>query len=159
MTWREEMKLKINPESDIAKTLEIDQPLRHGKRLKRWLVIALLVIVLATAVVIWRTLNKSNATQFKTQEVQRGDLTVVVTATGTLQPTNKVDVGSELSGIIKTVEADQNNRVKVGQVLARMDTSKLEAQVTQSKAALESAKAKVLQAQATVSETRSKLAH
>jgi len=54
-----------------------------------------------------------------------------------------VDVGSELSGIIKSVEVDYNDRVKVGQVLARIDTSKLEAQVTQSKAALESAKAKV----------------
>jgi len=52
---------------------------------------------------------------------------------------------------------DYNDRVKVGQVLARIDTSKLEAQVTQSKAALESAKAKVLQTQATVTETRSKL--
>ena len=89
--------------------------------------------------------------------MKRGDLTVIVTATGTLQPTNKVDVGSELSGIIKSVEVDYNDRVKVGQVLARLDTSKLEAQVTQSRAALESAKAKVLQVQATVTETRSKL--
>jgi len=156
--WREDMKSKIDPEPDIAKTLEIDQSLGHGKCLKRWLVIAFLVIVVVTAVVIWRTADKSNTTQFKTQEVQRGDLTVIVTATGTLQPTNKVDVGSELSGIIKSVEVDYNDHVKVGQVLSRLDTSKLEAQVTQSKAALESAKAKVLQAQATVSETRSKLA-
>ena len=68
-----------------------------------------------------------------------------------------MDVGSELSGIIKSVEVDYNDRVKVDQVLARIDTSKLEAQVTQSRAALESAKAKVLQVQATVTETRSKL--
>jgi HlyD family secretion protein len=156
--WREDMKSKIDPEPDIAKTLEIDKSPGHGKWLKRSLVIALLVIVGVTAVVFWRTSNKSNTTQFKTQEVQRGDLTIIVTATGTLQPTNKVDVGSELSGIIKSVEVDYNDRVKVGQVLAKLDTSKLEAQVTQSKAALESAKAKVLQAQATVSETRSKLA-
>lgn len=152
------MKSKINSKSDIAKTLEIDQPLRHGKRLKRWLVIAFLVIGLATALAIWRTSNKSNATQFKTQEARQGDLTVIVTATGTLQPTNQVEVGSELSGIIKNVEVNYNDRVKVGQILARLDTSKLEAQVTQSKAALESAKAKVLQAQATLIETRSKLA-
>ena len=152
------MKSRINSESDIAKTLEIDQSLGHGKWLKRWLVISLLVIVVVTAVVIWRTADKSNTTQFKTQEVQRGNLIVIVTATGTLQPTNKVDVGSELSGIVKGVEVDYNDNVKVGQVLARLDTSKLEAQVTQSKAALESARAKVMQAQATVSETRSKLA-
>ena len=56
-----------------------------------------------------------------------------------------------MSGIVKSVEVDYNDQVKVGQVLARLDTSKLEAQVTQSKAALESAKAKVLQTKATVS--------
>ena len=69
-----------------------------------------------------------------------------------------MDVGSEISGIVKSVEADYNDKVKVGQVLARIDTTKYEAQATQSKAALEAAKARVLQAQATVSETRSKLA-
>lgn len=153
------MKSKINSESDIAKTLEIDHSPGHGKRLKRWFVIALLLVAtVIAAMIVWKTVDKSDKIQFKTQEVQRGNLTVIVTATGTLQPTNKVDVGSEFSGIIKSVEADYNDRVKVGQVLARLDTLKLEAQVTQSKAALESAKAKVLQAQATVSETRSKLA-
>ena len=153
------MKSKINSESDIAKALEIGPSPGYGKRLKRWFIIALLVVAtVIAAMIVWRTVDKSDKIQFKTQEVQRGNLTVIVTATGTLQPTNKVDVGSELSGIIKSVEADYNDRVKVGQVLARLDTSKLEAQVTQSKAALESAKAKVLQAQATVSETRSKLA-
>ena len=108
--------------------------------------------------IFWKKGNQSTAARYKTEEVRRGDLTVIVTATGTLQPTNKVEVGSELSGIIKSVEADYNSKVKVGQVLARLDTSKLEAQVTQSRAALESAKAKVLQAQATVKETRAKLA-
>jgi len=83
---------------------------------------------------------------------------LIVTATGTLQPTNKVDVGSELSGTIKSVEVDYNSKVKTGQVLARLDTTKLEATIAQSRAALESAKAKVQQAQATVTETQAKLA-
>ncbi|MFO7666733.1 MAG: efflux RND transporter periplasmic adaptor subunit [Desulfobacterales bacterium] len=78
--------------------------------------------------------------------------------TGTLQPTNQVEVGSELSGIIRTVEADYNDVVKVGQVLARLDTSRLEAQVQQSKASLEAAIAKVRQVQATVKEAGSSLA-
>jgi HlyD family secretion protein len=153
------MKSKIIPESDVAKILEIDPPPGLGKRLKRWFIIAVLMIVaVITAKIIWRmAADTSNATQYKTQEVQRGNLIVIVTATGTLQPTNTVDVGSELSGIIKSVEVDYNDRVKVGEILARLDTSKLEAQVTQSKASLESAKAKVLQAKATVGETRSKL--
>ncbi len=151
------MKSKIDPNADVARILEVDQHRGYAKWLRRWVVVAFLVIVAAAGVVIWRTSDKSDSTQFKTEEVKRGDLTVIVTATGTLQPTNKVDVGSELSGIVKTVEVDYNDRVKNGQVLARLDTSKLEAQVTQSRAALDSAKAKVLQVQATVLETRSKL--
>lgn len=128
-----------------------------SKRLKKYLIIALMAILAVTAVIIWKTAGKRPAPQYKTEQVRRGELTVIVTATGTLQPTNTVSVGSELSGIIKSVEVNYNNRVKVGQVLARLDTLKLEAQLTQSKAALESAKAKVLQTQATVTETRAKL--
>jgi HlyD family secretion protein len=153
------MTSKIKPESDVAKTLGIDRSSAPRKRLKRWLSAALVVIVaVTTAMIIWKqAADNSNTTQYKTQEVQRGDLVVIVTATGTLQPTNEVDVGSELSGIIESVEVDYNDRVNVGEILARLDTSKLEAQLAQSKAALESAKAKVLQAQATVKETRTKL--
>lgn len=152
------MKTKPNEETDIAKTLEINQSSDSRKIPKRWIIAAiLLAVVVVIALVFWIGSNSSSAVQYKTEEVNRGNLTVIVTATGTLQPTNKVDVGSELSGIIKTVEADYNSKVKAGQILARLDTSKLEAQVKQSKAALESSKSKVLQAQATVSETRSKL--
>jgi len=153
------MKAQSNKETDIAKTLEIDSS--SGSRMipKRWIIaVILVVVVVVIALIFWRGSNSTTAVQYKTDEVKRGNLTVIVTATGTLQPTNKVDVGSELSGIIKTVEADYNGKVKAGQILARLDTSKLEAQVTQSKAALDSAKSKVLHTQATVSETRSKLA-
>ncbi len=116
-------------------------------------------MVVVIALVFWKRFNSSQAVQYKTQEVRRGDLTVIVTATGTLKPINNtINVGSELSGTIKTVEVDYNSKVKVGQILARLDTSKLEAQVTQSRAALESAKGKVLQTQATIKEARSKLA-
>ena len=151
------MKSKVDPNADVARILEVDQHRGYAKWLKRSVVLAFLVIVAAAGLVIWKTSGTSDSAQFKIEEVKRGDLTVIVTATGTLQPTNKVDVGSELSGIVKTVEVDYNDRVKIGQVLARLDTSKLEAQVTQSRAALDSAKAKVLQVQATVLETRSKL--
>ena len=151
------MKSKPNAVSDVAQTLKIDEPSKRRKGLKKWIIVVLLAAAAMAAVVIWKLTETSNSVQYKTQEVQVGNLTVIVTATGTLQPTNKVDVSSELSGIIKTVVVDYNDRVKVGQVLATLDTSKLEAQVMQSKAALESAKGKVLQAQATVKETRSKL--
>lgn len=137
----------------------MDETPRPGKVRRGWLIAAILAAVaVVIAVVAWQGSNSSTGVRYKTQEVQQGELTVLVTATGTLEATNQVDVSSELSGIIKTVEADYNSKVKVGQPLAKLDTTKLEAQVTQSKAALEAASAKVLQAQATVRETRSKLA-
>jgi HlyD family secretion protein len=55
------------------------------------------------------------------------------------------------------VEVDYNDSVEVGQVLAKLDTVKLQAQVLQSKAALESAQARVLQVQATITESRNQL--
>jgi HlyD family secretion protein len=153
------MKANKSEGPDIAKTLGIDQSSGNKKGKKRLLIAVVLATgAVAMAVVFWKGSNSDSDVNYKTQDVQRGNLTVIVTATGTLQPTNQVDVGSELSGIIKTVEVDYNGKVKVGQILARLDTLKLEAQVTQSKAALESSKSKILQTQATVKETRSKLA-
>jgi len=153
------MKAKQDEETDIAKTLEIDHSPSNRKVPKRWIMAIIIVaVVVVIALVLWRGSTSSSAVQYKTQEVQRGNLTVIVTATGTLKPINNtVSVGSELSGTIKTVEVDYNSKVKVGQILARLDTSKLEAQVMQYKSSLEAAQAKVLQTQATIKEARSKL--
>jgi len=151
------MKSTTHREPDIAKTLGIDQPSGHRKRLGKWLIVALLAIGALISAFIWRGSDKANSLQYTTRQAQRGDLTMTISATGTLEPTNQVDVGSELSGIIKSVEVDYNDEVKAGQVLARLDTEKLQAQVLQSKAALESAQAQVLQAQATIAEAGSEL--
>ncbi len=152
------MSAQSQDQSDIAKTLGLGLASGRGRHLKRWLIVVLLIAVAVVLVALRKGRGSSDQTQFETQEVQRGNLVVIVTATGTLQPTNEVTVGSEISGIVKGVEADYNDQVKVGQVLARIDTSKLEAQETQSKAALEAAEAKVLQASATLTETDSKFA-
>jgi HlyD family secretion protein len=153
------MKATKNETSDIAEALSLDEGSGTGNRSRRWLVAALLLVGAASMAFVFRSCSGSPSTpHYKTREVQRGNLTVIVTATGTLEATNQVDVSSELSGIIKSIDVDYNSKVEAGQILAKLDTSKLEAQVTQSKATLESAKAKVLQARATVKETRSKLA-
>lgn len=96
--------------------------------------------------------------RYRTETVAKGELVISVSATGNLQPTNSVDVGSELSGILEAVLVDVNDRVRKGQVVARLDTSKLHDQVRQAKADLASAEAKVGQAAATVSETTASLA-
>ncbi|MBP8901588.1 MAG: efflux RND transporter periplasmic adaptor subunit, partial [Thiobacillaceae bacterium] len=85
-------------------------------------------------------------------------LVVKVSATGNLQPTNTVDVGSELSGIVDKVHVDDNDEVRKGQVLAQLDLSKLRDAVAKSGASLAAAEAQVLQAQATVAEARATLA-
>src|SRR3546814_12223748 len=78
----------------------------------------------------------SDLAQYATQEVERGDLTVTVSATGNLKPINQVDVGSEQSGLITDVYVDVNDRVTKGQVLARLDTSRLLATLNLRRAAL-----------------------
>jgi HlyD family secretion protein len=96
----------------------------------------------------------AGATQYVTQEVTRGELTVTVTATGNLEPRNQVDIGSELSGTIRSVHADVNDTVKAGQLLAVLDTTRLKAQALQARGSLAAAQARVLQTEASLKETR-----
>ncbi|MBP8303485.1 MAG: efflux RND transporter periplasmic adaptor subunit [Phycisphaerae bacterium] len=152
------MKPSPDPQPQIAQTLGIDpSSTRRENRRRRWLIAIALVMACAAAAWAVRGKTRPAGPQFRTQPAQQGNLTVVVTATGDLQPTNEVEVGSEISGIVKAVEADYNDKVQVNQVLARLDTSKYEAQETQLKAALESAKARVLQARATLQENQTKV--
>lgn len=93
-----------------------------------------------------------DGTAFRIAAVARDRLVVTVNATGTLQPTNEVEVGSELSGIIETVFVDYNARVTHGQVLARLDTRKFAADELQSKARLVAAEALLQERRATAVE-------
>lgn len=125
-----------------------------GRKRWKWLLVAMAVLAFTGIAVTYQSAGNSPKTQFKTAQAQRGNLTVTVTATGTLEPVNQVDVGSELSGTIETVEVDYNHQIERGQVLARLDTDRLEAEVIQARASLDSAKAKEQEAKATVLETR-----
>jgi HlyD family secretion protein len=152
------MKSKKIEEAELMNKLDMDLSGSRKRRWK-WTIFVGLLIVLVIAIGIFR--NKSGQGEelsyFKTKDVTNGPLTVTVMATGTLKPTNQVDVGSELSGITETVEVQYNDRVKVGQVLATLDASRYEAQVNQSKASLASARAQVLNAEATEKEAQIKL--
>lgn len=152
------MNVHSEQDNDVVRTLDEGQ----GRRTRRGWLLALSVIVLVTALGPpgwrWARGTGKETPRFRTEPAARGALSVTVSATGTLEPTNRVDVGSELSGIVKTVEADYNDRVRVGQVLARLDRDKLEAAVKRSRAALASARARVLKAKASVAEAGSDLA-
>ncbi|MGD8998773.1 MAG: efflux RND transporter periplasmic adaptor subunit [Granulosicoccaceae bacterium] len=142
-----------NPHEDIGAVLGTERRSPARRRLL-WLAAVAAVVVLLAGMYMLLWPSKDTALRYETAEVQRGDLTVTVTATGAVQPVNQVDVGSELSGTIESVDVDFNDRVSRGQVLARLDTDRLQAQVIEARAALESAKAKQEEAKATVVETR-----
>jgi len=127
---------------------------------KRLLKIVVLLVVMAIlAAITLRAFHQKKAqakVEYKTAEVTRGNLTMIVTATGNLQPLNQVQVGVEVSGTIATIAVDYNDRVKAGQVLAKLDTTKLEAEVLQAKAALKEARARIEKARATLKQAESK---
>jgi HlyD family secretion protein len=130
-----------------------------GRSKRRWLwLAAVLAVAAGLALFLLRAEEKAAGPRFKTEPVVADRLVVTVSATGNLQPTNQVDVGSELSGIIDQVYVDVNDQVQKGQVLARLDLSKLEDSVAKSRANLASAKAQVLQSQATKAQSRADLA-
>ncbi|MCB1688288.1 MAG: efflux RND transporter periplasmic adaptor subunit [Halioglobus sp.] len=126
-------------------------------KLKRW---ALATALAALLLLILSLVLDGNATapEYATVELKRGDMTVHVTATGNLEPTNEVSVGSELSGILDEVFVDINDKVVKDQPLAQIDPEKLNDAILRSAAALEQARASVLQADATVEQTRASLA-
>ncbi|HYI64063.1 MAG TPA: efflux RND transporter periplasmic adaptor subunit [Allosphingosinicella sp.] len=94
---------------------------------------------------------------YATETVRRGSLTVTVSATGNLQPTNEVQVGSEQSGLVTQVFVDNNDRVVRGQPLARLDTARLQDTIVQAQAGLASAQAQVATAQASAAQARANL--
>ncbi len=74
--------------------------------------------------------------QYKTEKIDRGNVTMTVTATGTLSAVTTVQVGSQVSGVIARLYADFNSQVKKGQLLAELDPTPFEAQVEQRRADL-----------------------
>ena len=126
------------------------------RRWLKWIVIA--IVVIGLGLLLTRCVFGGAAeTQYSTEEAERGNLTVTVSATGKLAPTNQVQVGSELSGLIETVSVDVNDRVVKGQPLAVLDTSQLDDEITQGRAQLNANQAQVAQAQATVAESQAQL--
>jgi len=127
-------------------------PVRRGRRPGRPLAIAAVLVVLALAVG-WFWQRRHAATSdggYRTEAVQRGDIRVAISSTGTLSAISTVTVGSQISGQVTDVLVDFNSHVKKGDVLARIDPSTYEAQLEQGNAQIASARAQYAQAQATL---------
>src|SRR3981081_4215470 len=98
------------------------------------------VVLIAVALLLLRCTSGSSAT-FQTATVTRGPITQAVTATGTLNPVQNVQVGSQVSGNIQKLFADFNSIVKAGQVIAQIDPVVFQANVNQAEGDLANAQA------------------
>jgi len=144
--------------ANLQTLLGEDKPPRWWRRSSLWIGLAALLLA-AGGVYYWQAQKAVKAAPaYVTTPLAKGNITLTVSANGTLQPTRSVNIGSELSGTIKRVLVDVNDRVKAGQVLVELDASKFKDQVTRSRAALAAAQAAQAQSVATTKETRAALA-
>lgn len=115
-------------------------------------IIAAIVVVALIGAGAWYWKSQRGAADegaFRTAPVERGNIRVAISSTGTLSATSTVTVGSQISGQVLEVLADFNDRVTEGQVLARIDPRTYEAQIEQGGAQIASARASLEQALAT----------
>ena len=142
--------------SDTPDFLKTGAPSTFSGRKKRWILLAATICAVAVIGLFFAGGNGTSGS-YLTEEAAIGKLVVSISASGTLQPTRSVDVGSELSGTLEAVLANENDRVTKGQIVARLDTAKLRDSVAKSKAAVDAAEASVAQADATLGESRANL--
>ena len=132
------------------------KPVPAWRRYLKWVFVAIGVVLLA--LLLKSCFGPKAEAGYSTQAAERGNLTVTVSATGKLAPTNQVTVGSQLSGLVTKVVVDVNDRVTAGQPLALIDPEQIEDQIRQQQAQIAANRAQVNQAQATVAESRAQLA-
>jgi len=144
-------------ETDIATLLAEPALVAWYRRPAVWAGVTI-ILLLGVGIWYWQARRAASALpSYTTQVVARGNLTLRVTANGTIQPTRSINIGSELSGTVLKVNVDVNDVIKKGQVLVELDPSKLRDQVLRSKAALAAANAKVAQTGATIKEAKATL--
>lgn len=143
----------MNQASNPAETPSVDEflgtspPPLWKRWMKYWLPGLVLVLL---ALLIARCTADPPPPDYITEQVAEESLSISVTATGNLRPTNQVEVGAEVTGPVDTVAVDVNDRVTKGQVIAVINTEIIDQQIAQSRANLNAARAALGQAQATL---------
>ena len=126
-------------------------PSRSRPRGRRLLIVAVAAVLVVLAALAWFQRDAGpSASGYRTAPIERGDIRVGISATGTLAAISTVDVGSQISGQVTEVLADFNDQVRQGQVLARIDPSTYEAQIAQGNASAAAARAGLATAQASL---------
>jgi HlyD family secretion protein len=140
---------------EIETALGLSPHRRRGRWMKRGLLsLVLLALALGGFWLYARQQESAANISYETVPASKADVVVAVAATGTIQPITQVDISSEAAGVIREVLVDENGLVKTGDVLALLDTTRLNAQRNGSLAQVQAADARLLQAQATATQTR-----
>ena len=111
------------------------------------IVVAVVMVAAGIGGYVWYSQSKNGTVIYTTTEIKRGDITYGITATGNLNDSLVIDVGTQVSGIISKIFVDFNDTVKAGQVIAMIDTVPLSTAVTNAEAALFKARTTLLQQQ------------
>ena len=141
------------PMPSAQEALGLDANGARGKRGKGWLYALAVAAIAGAGLGYWQFGGSTPEVSYVTQPAKTGDITVEVSATGTLQPLIQVDISSELSGVVRSVAVEENQRVKKGEVLAALDTVRLSAQVERAEASVKAAEAKLMESKTTLTET------
>lgn len=127
-------------------------------RSKVFITVGAVVVVAVAAVLLVRSLTtRRDGISYVTRPAGYADIAASVHETGTVNPVNQVQVGSEVSGTVRTLHADFNDRVKTGQVLATLDPTTYQAAVDSSKANLSLTQANLNSAQVNVGKMKALL--
>ena len=122
-----------------------------------YILAALLIFLAGTGLIVYERFGRHSGTTFRTTSIKRGDLQVTISATGTVEPEEVVDVGAQVAGKIQFFGKDPHNNAKVidygtaveeGTILAQIDDSLYRSDVESNTAQLEQAKANVIRSQA-----------
>lgn len=149
---------KTESASAIETALGLDHQGLKTKRRRGWFYALLALLAVAAGVVGYPWYAGAPAKiEYTTTLAAMADLTVAVSATGTLQPLTQVDISSELSGVVRSVSVNENQLVKKGDVLAALDTAKLEVQIERAQASAKAAAASVEDATVTLAENEKAL--
>ena len=142
-TDEREVKMNPTPDQELAAVLGLNRNRAHH-RVVKWLIgLALLGVVAVGVRGFMRKQATNGMPHYRTEKVEKRDLRVTVSATGTLQTLKSVDVGAEVTGRILRILVDYNDSVKQGQLLAEIDPEQL-------RAAEEQARAQVLSAESSI---------
>jgi HlyD family secretion protein len=142
----------LAPNPDIVDLLKVNVQKSWWQRSSRWLIAAASIAAVVIGGGLWWWLAQAGATaiQYTTVAAKTGDIIVTASTMGTVEPITQVEVGSEISGTVTAVNVTYNDQVAAQQVLAEIGTDQLNDQAKRTKSLLDSARASVIDREATL---------